>query len=161
MSTEPVPHPPGVDAGGLSERDLVLFIGGADAIEARNHASRLRWIAGLAGRRRCSRSLAAVDGRGGPGVDARALADPVLAGIREDFVAELALTRSCSEAEALALLREAVLATTVLAPAWVALDQTRIGPRHLRACVDLLGDALPEVAAEVLERVLPGAEGIT
>src|SRR5829696_471640 len=161
MSTEPVPQLPGVDASEFCERDLVLFIGGADAIEARNHASRLRWIAGLAGRRRCSGSLAAADGRGGPGVDARALADPVLAGIREDFVAELALTRGCSEAEALALLREAVLATTVLAPTWMALDEARIGPRHLRACVDLLADAPPEVAAEVQRRVLPVAQGMT
>ena len=161
MSTEPVPQPPGVDAGGLSEADLVLFIGAADAIEARNHASRLRWIAGLAGQRRCAGRLAAVDGRGGPGVDARALADPVLAGIREDLVAELALTRGCSEGEAVALLREAVLATTVLSPAWAALDEARIGPRHLRACVDLLGDAPPEVAAEVQRRVLPAADGMT
>src|SRR5215212_4504936 len=105
MSTEPVPQLPGVDADGFSERELVLFLGAADAIEARNHASRLRWIAGLAQQRQCSAPLA----------------DPVLAGIREDFVAELALTRGCTEAEALGLLREAVLAATVLAPTWVAL----------------------------------------
>ena len=87
MSTEPVPHLPDLDD--LTERDLVTFIGGADAIEARNHAARLLWIARWARHRGWIGELATADGRGGPGVDSRALADPVLAGLREDFVAEL------------------------------------------------------------------------
>jgi hypothetical protein len=85
----------------------------------------------------------------------------VLAGVREDFVAELALSCRCSEAQATELLREALLATTVLAPTWVALDEGRIGPRHVRACVELLGDAPARVAAEVQRRVLPRAGGMT
>jgi hypothetical protein len=160
MSMEPVPELPDVDAAGFSERELVACIGAADAIEARNHAARLLSIARLA-RRRGRGRLSSASGRGGPGVDARALADAVLAGVAEDFVAELALTRDCTEAQAHALLREALLATTVLAPAWRALHAGRIGPAHLRALVDLLGDATPRVAAEVQRRVLPGATGIT
>jgi hypothetical protein len=161
MSTGPEPQLPDVDTDGFSERELVTYIGAADAIEAKNHAARLLSIARLARRRRCLGELAAADGRGGPGVDARALADPALADIREDFVTELALTCRCSEAEAGALLRESVLATTVLAPTWAALDDARIGPRHMRACVDLLGDAPPRVAAEVQRRVLPTVDGMT
>src|ERR671912_1252492 len=129
MSMEPAPPLPDVDAPVFTERELVAFIGASDAIEARNHAERLLLIARLARRRRGV--LGAADGRGGPGVDARALARPELLDVREDFVAELALTRGCSEHEASALLREAVLATTVLAPAWSALHAGRIGPRHL------------------------------
>src|SRR4051794_17860326 len=152
---------PDVDTAGFTDPELVTLLGAADAIEARNHAKRLLWIARLARRRRRTRELATADGRGGPGVDARALADAVLADVAEDFVAELALSRDCTEAEASALLREAILATTVLAPSWRALHAGRIGPRHLGALVDLLGDATPAVAAEVQARVLPRAEGLT
>src|SRR5687767_4619155 len=127
MSTEPVPQLPDVVADGFSERDFVAYIGAADAIEAKNHAARLLSIARLARRRSRLGELATADGRGGPGVDARALGDAVLAGVREDFVSELALICRCSEAEAGALLRESVLATTVLAPTWAALDDARIG----------------------------------
>ncbi len=155
----PEPGGPDVDAEGFTDAELVDYIGAADAIEARNHAQRLLSIARLARHRRGG-GLATADGRGGPGVDARALADPVLLDVREDFVAELALTRGCSEFEASAMLREALLATTVLAPAWSALDAGRIGPRHLAVLVDLLGDATPQVAAEVQARVLPRADGI-
>jgi hypothetical protein len=161
MSTEPVPHLPEVDAPEFSDQELVVHIGAFDAIEASTCAARLLAIARLARQRRCSDELSTVDGRGGPGVDSRALADPVLAGLREDFVPELALTRGCSEAEARTMLRDAVLATTVLAPTWTALHEARIGPRHMRACVDLLGDAPPRIAAEVQRRVLPSAEGMT
>src|SRR5215213_7552888 len=112
MSTEPVPQLPDVD---FSEHELVTFIGAADAIEARNHASRLLWIAQLARRSGRAGELATADGRGGPGVDARALTDPVLAGVREDFLSELALTCGCSESQASDLLREALLATSMLA----------------------------------------------
>src|SRR3954462_10154057 len=108
MSMEPVPELPDVDAAGVSERELVTCIGAADAIEARNHAARLLSVARLARRRsRAGRELSTADGRGGPGVDSRALADPLLAGVAEDFVAELALTRDCTETEAHGLLREA------------------------------------------------------
>src|SRR5215213_4881717 len=154
---EPMPE---LDAHGFTEPQLVTLLGAADAIEAGNHAKRLLWIAQLARRRRRTRDLATADGRGGPGIDARARADAVLADVAEDFVAELALTRGCSEAEASAVLREAILATTVLTPAWRALDAARIGPRHLRVLVDVLGDATPEVAAEVQAKVLPRAEGV-
>src|SRR5215218_1780907 len=147
-------------AHGFTEPELVTLLGGADAIEAGNHAKRLLWIAQLARRRGRTRDLATADGRGGPGVDARARADAVLADVAEDFVAELALTRGCSEAEASAVLREAILATTVLAPAWRALDAGRIGPRHLRVLVDLLGDAPESVASAVQARVLPRADGM-
>src|SRR5215218_4578149 len=153
---EPMPE---LDAHGFTEPELVTLLGAADAIEAGNHAKRLLWIAQLARRRR-TRDLATADGRGGPGVDARARADAVLADVAEDFVAELALTRGCSEAEASAVLREAILATTVLAPAWRALDAGRIGPRHLRVLVDLLGDAPEPVASAVQARVLPRADGM-
>ena len=150
---------PDVEAAGFSERELAGYIGAADALEARSYAMRLLSVARLARRRRGGRGLGTVDGRGGPGVDARALADPVLAGVDEDLVAELALIRGCTEAEAHTVLREAVLATTVLAPSWRALNAGRIGPRHLRALVDLLGDAAPEVAVEVQRRVLPAPTG--
>src|SRR3954469_1445339 len=100
MSMEPVPEWPDVDAAGFSEEGLVCCIGAADAIEARNHAARLLSIARLARRR--GRPMAS--GRGGPGVDSRALADVVTAAVAEDFVAELALTRECTEAEAHGLL---------------------------------------------------------
>ena len=160
MSTEPLPQLPDVDADGFTERELVTLIGASDAIEAKNHAQRLLMIARLARRRCWVDDLATADGCGGPGVDARALADPVLAGVREDFVPELALSCRCSEVQARELLREALLATTVLAPTWVALDAGRIGPRHLRACVELLGDAPERIAAEVQRRVLPRADGM-
>src|SRR3954454_17942196 len=157
-ASSPEGERPEVDTGGFTDPELVTLLGAADAIEARNHAKRLLWIARLARRRRRTRDLGTADGRGGPGVDARATADAVLADVAEDFVAELALTRGCSEFEATALLREAILATTVLAPAWRALDAGRIGPRHLRVLVDLLGDAPADVAAQVQARVLPRAD---
>src|SRR4051812_25558176 len=103
---------PEVGATEFSDRDLLTYLGAADALEAQSHARRLLSVARLARRRMCSGDMSAADGRGGPGVDSRALADPVLAGVREDFVAELALARNCSESEAQALLRESVLATT-------------------------------------------------
>ena len=71
--------------------------------------------------------LATADGRGGPGVDARALADAVLAGVDEDFVAELALARGCTEAEASTVLREALLLTGPLAPTWCRLNAGLLG----------------------------------
>ncbi len=94
-------------------------------------------------------------------MDSRALADTVTAGVAEDFVPELALARTCSEAEASALLREALLLTGPLSPVWSALHAGRIGPRHAAAAADLLGDATPEVAAAVQARVLPSADGLT
>jgi hypothetical protein len=152
---------PEVDASEFSDRDLLTYLGAADALEAQSHARRLLSVARLARRRMFAGDLSATGGRGGPGVDSRALADPLLAGVREDFVAELALARNCSESEAQALLRESVLATTVLAPTWSALFAGRIRPRHMAAAVDLLGDAAPRVAAEVQQRVLPRADGMT
>src|SRR5215203_1614678 len=106
MSMEPVPEPPDVDAPGFSDRELLVHLRGADAIEGRNHAARLLAVARLARHRRKVRDLGIADGRGGPGLDSRALADSVLAVVAEDFVSELALARQCSEVEALRLLRE-------------------------------------------------------
>src|SRR4051812_10669574 len=122
MSMEPVPEPPDVDGHGLSERDLLVHLQGADAIEGRNHAARLLAVARWAARRSRGRTLSAADGRGGPGVESRALADAVLAAVDEDFVAELALARGCSEIAAQRLLREALLLTGPLAPVWSRLD---------------------------------------
>jgi hypothetical protein len=82
MSTEPVPELPDVDAAGFSDGELVSVIGAADAIEARNHATRVLYIARLARRRRGQ--VASASGRGRPGVDSRALADAVTAGVAED-----------------------------------------------------------------------------
>ena len=64
----------------------------ARARERREHALELETVAELA-HRRCGGVLATAEGRAGPGVEARALADPLLAGVREDFVAEPALSR--------------------------------------------------------------------
>ncbi len=90
---------PDAHALGFSEEQLSGYIGAADALESRGYAMRLLSVARLARRRRAG-ALGAVGGRGGPGVDARALADPVLAEVGEDFVAELALIRGCSDTEA-------------------------------------------------------------
>src|SRR3712207_837871 len=142
MSMEPVPELPDVDAAGVSDGELVGVIGAVDGIEARNHATRLLYVARLARRRSRRGALASTSGRGGPGVDSRGLADAVTAGVAEDFVTELALTRECTEAEAYGLLREALLLTGPLAPTWSALYAGSIGVRHARAAVDLLGDEI-------------------
>src|SRR5215210_5574489 len=118
MSTGPVLFLPEVDVPGVPDSDLAEDMWAAQQRQRREYARDLEAIAQLARRRRRNGELGTAAGRGGPGVDARALACPVLADVREDFAAELALLRSCSEAEAGMLLREALLLTGPLAQTW-------------------------------------------
>ena len=159
MSIEP--ELPPLDADAWSDRELVSLVRAADAIEGRNHAARVLAVARWAAHRRTGRVLGTADGRGGPGVDSRALADAVLDGIDEDFVSELARARNCGEVEALRLVREALLLTGPLAATWRRLNAGLLTVRQAQAVVDLLGDATPEIAAEVQRRVLPRSEGQT
>jgi hypothetical protein len=59
------------------------------------------------------------------------------------------------------LLREALLLTGPLALTWSHLFAGCLTVRHAKAAVDLLGDASPEVAAQVQARVLPTAGDLT
>src|SRR5918998_4541973 len=111
----------------------------AQLCHGREYARDLEAVALLARRR--TGELRTVDGRGGPGLDARTLTDHVLAGVREDFVAELALTRGCSEDAARLVLREALLLTGPLSATWSHLFAGILTVAHARAVVDLLGDA--------------------
>jgi hypothetical protein len=133
----------------------------AVTLQGQWYARDLEAVARFARRRRKTRDLSTADGRGGPGVDSRALADAVTADVAEDFVAELALLRGCTEAEAGTVLREALLLTGPLSLTWCRLNAGLLGVRHAKAIVDLLGDAAPQVAAEVQGRVLPRSEGLT
>ena len=81
-----------------------------------------------------------------------------LADVSDDFVSELALIRSCSEAEAGRLAAESLLLTTRLAATWSELYAGRLTVRKARILLDLLGDADDAIAAGVQARVLPGAE---
>ena len=157
---EPVPFVPDDLAPELSETELVADIWSAQSRQAREYAVELESIARLARRRRRTDAMAR-GAAGGPGVDSRATAAPELADITEDFVSELAVIRSCTEAEASVLAREAILMTTTLAPSWSELYAGRIGLRHVKVLVDLLGDASARVAAEVQRRLLPRTEGMT
>jgi hypothetical protein len=157
---EPAPFVPDDLAPRLSETELVADIWSAQTRQAREYAMELVAIARLARRRRRD-DLMARGENGGPGVDTRALAAPELADVSEDFVTELALIRTCTETEALVLARESILTTTTLEPTWSELYAGRISVRHLKVMVDLLGDASPEVAAEVQRRILPRAEHMT
>ncbi len=147
---------PDVDPAQLGDYELVADMREAMTQHGQAYARDLETVARLARRRRAGRELATADGRGGPGVDSRALADVVLADVAEDFVTELALSRDCTEAEAHTVLREALLLTGPLSPTWCRLNAGLLGVRHAKAVVDLLGDATPEVAAAVQARVLPG-----
>src|SRR3712207_3579843 len=141
---EPDPVVPADLAPLLTELEIASAIRSAQARHAREYALELLSIAQLARRRRCD-DLMARGVRGGPGVDSRARVVPELADIREDFVAELALIRGCTQGEAGELAREAVLLTTVLEPTWSELFAGRIGIRQVRALVDLLGDVTAPV----------------
>ena len=156
----PVDFVPEVAVPELSDLEVVSGIWSAQARQRRELALELEAVAQLAHRRRGG-PLRSVSGRGGPGADAVALADQVLVGVREDLVAELAVSRDCTEAEAHGVLRTALLLTGPLVPVWSALYAGTIGQRHVAAAVDLLGDAAESVAAEVQARVLPKAEGMT
>jgi hypothetical protein len=158
----PVLFMPKVEVPHLSDFELTSDMQAASARVRRNRALELEAVAQLAHRRRrAGHALSSASGRGGPGVDSRARADAATADVAEEYVAELALSRDCTEAEASALLREALLLTGPLTPVWSALYAGRISDRHVGAAVDLLGDAAPEVAAEVQGRVLPRADGMT
>src|SRR5687767_7839876 len=102
---------PIVDPGPLEEYELIADMREARIMQAVMYAAELEAVARWAARRRTGLVLGTAGGRGGPGVDSRALADTVLAGIDEDFVAELALARGVSEAQASTVLREALLLT--------------------------------------------------
>ncbi|TKJ33370.1 hypothetical protein A6V29_16120 [Blastococcus sp. CCUG 61487] len=142
---------------GSSELEIVADIWSADAHMAREHARQAAAIAELARRRSVERD-ADFGARGGPGHDSRAVRQPVLADVSDDFVTELAVIRNCSEAEASKLAVESLLLTTTLAAVWSELFVGRLTVRKARILVDLLGDASDAVAAAVLARVLPGAE---
>ncbi|WP_236836739.1 hypothetical protein, partial [Blastococcus sp. KM273129] len=136
--------------------ELVADIWAADAREARHAAQRAEAIAALARRRSIERDRD-FGPLGGPGRDSRLRRSTVLAQVSQTFVTELALVRSCSEAEAEALAVESILLTTLLPGTWDALFAGRIDVRRMRALVDLLSTARPEVVAEVERRVLPHA----
>src|SRR3954453_22812293 len=95
---EPVPFVPADLAPLMTETEIVSGIRSAHVRQGREYALELVAIAQLARRRRCD-DLMARGARGGPGVDARARAVPELADVREDFVAELAVIRGCTELE--------------------------------------------------------------
>jgi hypothetical protein len=157
---EPVPFVPDDCAPELSETELVADIWSAQSRQSREYAMELQAIARLAHRRRGVDGMAR-GARGGPGVDARAMATPELDDISEAFVSEVALIRGCTDAQALVMARESILLTTTLAPSWSELFAGRIGLPHVKVLVDLLGDATPEIAGEVQRQVLPHVEGMT
>ncbi|MCW2699756.1 MAG: endonuclease [Blastococcus sp.] len=144
----------------LSETELVADIWAADAREARHVAERAASIARLARRRHIERDRD-FGPLGGPGLDSRYRQSPALAEVSETFVCELALIRHCSEQEAEMLAVEAVLLTTKLTGTWHALYEGRLDVRKMRALVDLLDSAKPEVVARIEQRVLPHAEKLT
>jgi hypothetical protein len=144
----------------LSEIELVADIWAADAREARHVAERAASIAALARRRHIERDRD-FGPLGGPGLDSRYRQSPALAEVSETFVSELALIRHCSEQEAEMLAVEAVLLTTKLTGTWNALYDGRLDVRKMRALVDLLSSAKPDVAAQIEQRVLPHAERLT
>lgn len=157
---ELIPAEPDNVAPGLSDLELVADIWAADAREARHVAERAASIAALARRRRVERDRE-FGPLGGPGLDSRLRQSPVLAHVSETFVSELALIRGCSELEAEALAVESILLTTKLTGTWSALYGGRLDVRKMRAVVDLLGSAKPEVAEVIERRVLPAAARLT
>jgi hypothetical protein len=158
VDAEPIPVLPSeVVSRQSAELELVCDIWSADAHVAREHARQAATIAELARRRSVSRD-AAFGPRGGPGLDSRAMRPAALADVSDDFVTELALIRSCSEAEAGRLAAESILLTTKLAATWSELYAGRLTVRKARLLLDLLGNTDDAVAAGVQARVLPGAE---
>lgn len=151
---------PDTIAPGMSDLELVSDIWAADARESRYAAERATSIAALA-RRRAIELDREFGPLGGPGLDARLRRSPVLAQVSETFVSELALIRSCSEFEAEKLAIESILLTTTMTGTWEALHAGEIDVRKMRALVDLLGPAKPEVIEQVEQRVLPDAGRLT
>src|SRR5918994_7993326 len=109
----------------LGEFELVCDIWSADAHVAREQARQAATIAELARRRSAERDTA-FGSRGGPGPDSRVMRPAALADVADDFVSELALIRSCSEAEAGRLAAESILLATKLAPTWSELYAGRL-----------------------------------
>jgi hypothetical protein len=147
-------------APALSDLELVADIWAADARESRYVAERAASVAVFARRRRIQRDRVA-GSPGGPGPDTLARQPVVLADYSESMVAELALIRGCTEAEAESLAVESLILTTKLTATWSALYEGRIDVRRMRALVDLLSTARPKVAAEIERRVLSGAGDLT
>ena len=156
----PIPVLPDDLAPCLSETELVADIWAADAREARYVAERAASIAALARRRRRERDRD-FGPLGGPGLDSRYRQSPVLAEVSETFVTELALIRHCTEHEAETLAIESLLLMSKLTGTWSALYEGRLDVRKMRALVDLLSQAKPEVAAQIERRVLPAAHTLT
>ncbi|MFD2093967.1 HNH endonuclease signature motif containing protein [Blastococcus deserti] len=156
----PVLPVPDTVAADLSDLELVADIWADDAREARHAACRAASIAALARRRGVERDRE-FGPLGGPGPDSRLRRSPVLTDVSETFVSELALIRGCSEMEAEALAVESILLTTTLTGTWAALYEGRLDVRKMRAVVDLLGSAKPQVAAAIEQRVLPDAGRLT
>jgi hypothetical protein len=152
---------PDVDPRRLADYELVADMRELQTMQAVMYAGDLEAVARWAARRHTGLVLGTAGGRGGPGVDTRALADLALSGIDEDFVSELALARGCAESHASVVLREALLLTGPLSPTWCRLNAGLLSVPHAKAVVDLLGDAAPEVAAAVQARVLPRSEDST
>ena len=156
----PIPFEPDPLAAGLSDLELVADIWASDAREARYVAERAASVAALARRRRIERDRE-FGPLGGPGLDSRVRRSPVLAHVSETFVSELALIRGCTEVEAETLAVESILLTTKLTGTWSALYAGRLDVRKMRAVVDLLGPAKPEVVDAIERRVLPDAARLT
>ncbi|TQN42040.1 hypothetical protein FHU33_1432 [Blastococcus colisei] len=144
----------------LSEIEVIADIWAADAHEARSVAARAGSVARFARRRRRER-LQEFGPRGGPGLDSRYRQPAFLADYSETLVPELALLRNCSEFEAERLLVESLILTTSLRGTWSALYEGRIDVRKMRALVDLLASAKPEVIVEIESIVLPVAGRLT
>jgi hypothetical protein len=143
-----------------SETELVAGIWASDARQAREAALGAASITALARRRRRERDRD-FGPLGGPGLDSRLSQSEFLADISETFVPELAQIRCCSEYEAEALAIESIVLTTKLRGTWSALFEGRITVRKMRALVELLGPAKPDVVAAIEARVLPVAETLT
>ena len=150
---------PDVGAG-LSDIELVSDIWAADARESRHVAERAAAISALARRRSVERDRD-FGSLGKSGLDSQLRQPEALRAVSDAFVTELAMIRGCSEMAAEALAVESILLTTKLRSTWSALYEGRIDPRRMKALVDLLGSAKPQVAAEVERRVLPGAGDLT
>src|SRR5690349_6713261 len=91
---------PWVEPGHDDERQLVADMVDFQRMQGSMYAADLEVVARWAAHRRTGVVLETADGRGGPGVDSRVLADRVLDGVDEDFVCELALARDCTDAQA-------------------------------------------------------------
>ncbi len=156
---EPLLWVPEDFAPGESETELVAGIWASDARQAREAALGAASITALARRRRREhdRDFGPL---GGPGLDSRLRQSEFLAGVSETFVPELAQIRCCTEPEAEALAIESIILTTKLRGTWSALFEGRLTVRKMRALVELLGPAKPDVVAAIEARVLPLAEDL-